>query len=258
MSSVEEKNGDPARSAAIRLEDVAVELGGSTVLHGVDLEIARETTVALVGPSGSGKSTILRLLVGLVKPRRGRITIEGEPITGATLPAMRKKIGYVVQEGALFPHLTAAENCTLLAREIGWSEDRRRARLVELGDLVGLPADAVARFPAELSGGQRQRVGIMRALFLDPALLLFDEPLGALDPVVRQRLRRDLRSIFRRLKKTVILVTHDAADAERLADEIAVLHEGRIVQRGTPESLRQAPATAVVASLLRPEQEDAT
>jgi osmoprotectant transport system ATP-binding protein len=155
-------------------------------------------------------------------------------------------MGYVVQDGGLFPHLTAAGNVSLLARHLGWTRDRIRARLTELGALARLHADALRRYPAELSGGQRQRVGLMRALMLDPVVLLLDEPLGALDPITRADLQADLRAIFRALKKTVVMVTHDLAEAAYFGDEVVLLEQGHIVQRGSMHDLIGRPATPYV------------
>jgi osmoprotectant transport system ATP-binding protein len=164
-------------------------------------------------------------------------------------------MGYVVQDAGLFPHLTAAGNVSLLARHLGWDRERIRRRLQELTELARLPADALERYPAELSGGQRQRVGLMRALMLDPPVLLMDEPLGALDPMTRSQLQADLRTIFRELQKTVALVTHDLAEAAYFADEIVLLASGRIEQQGTMRDFVHRPATAFVSDFVRAQRE---
>jgi osmoprotectant transport system ATP-binding protein len=160
-------------------------------------------------------------------------------------------MGYVVQDGGLFPHQTAAGNASLVARYLGWSRVRVAARMAELAGLVRLPADFLTRYPAQLSGGQRQRVGLMRALMLDPAVLLLDEPLGALDPLVRAELQADLRDVFRALGKTVVLVTHDLAEAAYFADDIVLLRDGRVVQRGRPAELVRAPAEPFVTQFIQ-------
>jgi osmoprotectant transport system ATP-binding protein len=159
---------------------------------------------------------------------------------------LRRSMGYVIQDGGLFPHLTARDNTALLARYLGWDRDRVNSRIDELADLTRFPPDALDRYPTELSGGQRQRVGIMRALMLDPSVLLLDEPMGALDPLVRYELQEDLRGIFRRLTKTVVLVTHDLSEAGFFGDVVILLGEGRIVQQGTLDDLVHHPADPFV------------
>jgi osmoprotectant transport system ATP-binding protein len=216
------------------------------VLGPLDLSLASEQRLALIGPSGSGKSTVLRLLVGLVTPDSGQVTVLGEPVNARSAERLRLRLGYVIQEGALFPHLTAAANVTIVAEQLGWSAERRQARSAELRELVRLPETVLRRYPAELSGGERQRVALMRALFLDPELLLLDEPLGAVDPWNRLALEADLLNILVKLKKTVLLVTHDLSQAAYLTAEIAVMHGGVLQQRGTFDELRRNPATTFV------------
>lgn len=206
--------------------------------------------LALVGPSGCGKSTVLRLVIGLLPADQGTVRIGSTPMTPRTSTQLRHRMGYVIQEGGLFPHLTAAENTILLARELGFSRQRARTRLAELAELTHLPSDVLDRYPVQLSGGQRQRVGLMRALMLDPEVLLLDEPLGALDPIIRSRLQAELADIFRRLRKTVLFVTHDMGEAAYLADEIALMRAGRIVQRGTMAQLRESPAEPFVTEFI--------
>jgi osmoprotectant transport system ATP-binding protein len=189
-------------------------------------------------------------VLGLVHPDRGSVTIAGQRMGDATKRALRQKIGYVVQDGGLFPHLTAEGNVTLVARELGWDDRRMLARVEELAAMTGLDRAMLARWPVQLSGGQRQRVGIMRALMLDPDVLLLDEPLGALDAITRARLQGELATLFRDLRKTVVLVTHDIAEAGRLAEETVVMHEGVLVQRGSIGEMVRAPANAFVAELL--------
>ena len=240
--------------AMIALEAVKKSFAGRVILPGLDLVVAERSSVALLGPSGCGKSTILKLVLGLLAPDSGSVTVAGTPVTRASAPALRalrRKIGYVIQDGGLFPHLTAAENATLVARELGWDSERQRARLDELTALARLSPALLARYPAELSGGERQRVGLVRALMLDPEVLLLDEPMSALDPVVRARLREDMRRAFDELHKTVLLVTHDLAEADALTDEVALLSAGRVLQRGPLRDLVAAPADEVVAEFVR-------
>jgi osmoprotectant transport system ATP-binding protein len=235
----------------IELRGVRKALGGREVLRPIDLTVPAGQVTVLLGPSGCGKSTLLRLMLGLLGPDDGAVIVDGRPLTEVNAPAARRRMGYVVQDGGLFPHLTAAGNSALLARHVGWPSDRIAARLDELSDLVRLPRNLVTRYPAQLSGGQRQRVGLMRALMLDPSVLLLDEPLGALDPLVRADLQSDLRDVFRRLGKTVVLVTHDLAEAAYFANEVVLLRDGRIVQRGRPADLARAPAEPFVTQFIR-------
>jgi osmoprotectant transport system ATP-binding protein len=239
----------------IDVRDVSKSYGPLRVLDRVSATILAGRTTVVLGPSGGGKSTLLRVMNGLIRPDTGEVGFDGERVTPANARRLRHRMGYVVQDGGLFPHLTAAGNVSLLACHLGWDRDRIRVRLGELCDLARLPAGALDRYPAELSGGQRQRVGLIRALMLDPAVLLLDEPLGALDPITRSQLQGDLRDIFRDLHKTVVLVTHDLAEAAYFADDVVLLAEGRIVQRGTLRELIAAPATPFVAAFVRAQQE---
>ncbi|HEY5241873.1 MAG TPA: ATP-binding cassette domain-containing protein [Polyangiaceae bacterium] len=234
----------------IAIEAVEKSYEGRHVLGPLSLEIATGSRVAVVGPSGGGKSTLLRVVLGLVKPDTGRVVIAGDVITDANKLAVRRRIGYVVQDGGLFPHLTAERNVTLVARYLGWDEARMQKRVDELAAMTGIDAGALSRWPVQLSGGQRQRVGVMRALFLDPPVILMDEPLGALDPITRRKLQGELSTLFRSLKKTVMLVTHDVGEAGFLADEAVVLRAGTIVQRGTIEAMAREPVDDFVRALL--------
>ena len=237
-------------SALIRFAGVRKSFGGTIALHATDLDLARGLTTALIGPSGCGKSTLLRLIIALVQPDSGTISFDGTQVTEATAPFVRRRVGYVIQEGGLFPHLTALANILLMSRHLGRPATEMKQRLEELCALSQFPSGALDRYPAELSGGQRQRVSLMRALMLSPELLLLDEPLGALDPLVRSSLQQDLKEIFARLKQTAVLVTHDMAEAAFLADEIVLLNEGRVVQRGTAADLRDHPATEFVSDFI--------
>lgn len=234
----------------VSLEKVTKSFGGRSVIRRTSLDIAAGERVALVGPSGCGKSTLLKMILGLVVPDEGRVVVGGAAVTAENAKAIRRRIGYVIQDGGLFPHLTAEENVTLIARLDGWEKERTAAKVAELSDLVRLSAAHLARHPRQLSGGERQRVGLMRALLLDPDVLLLDEPLGALDPIVRAQLQEDLRSAFEKLGKSVVVVTHDMAEAAYLAGTIAVLKDGEIVQRGSMKQLREHAEHPFVAELL--------
>jgi len=226
----------------IELVDVAKSFGSIQVLQPTTLHLTPGETTVLIGPSGCGKSTILRLMIGLIEPDQGQVRFDGTPLTPANVMLMRRKIGYVIQDGGLFPHLSAQDNVGLLARYLGWDKPKVAARVEEMADLTRLPREALARYPTQLSGGQRQRLGIMRALMLDPEVILLDEPMGALDPLVRFDLQEDLRKIFQSLKKTVCIVTHDMGEAGFFGDRVILLGSGRIVQQGKLDELILAPA----------------
>ena len=234
----------------LNLQGVSKTYNGTTALHPTDLAPAPGKTTVLIGPSGCGKSTLLRLMIGLIRPDAGTVRFDGVALGDDTVRAVRRRMGYVIQEGGLFPHLTARDNITLMARHLGWVRTRLDARVAELAALVQLPEDRLAQYPVQLSGGQRQRVGLMRALVLDPDVLLLDEPLGALDPMIRSDLQADLRAIFRKLQKTVVLVTHDMGEAGYFGDVIVLLRAGRIVQRGTLRDLVEAPAEPFVEAFI--------
>ncbi len=223
---------------------------GKVALAETSLSVTAGSSLALLGSSGSGKSTLLRIVVGLLAPDRGEVSILGTLVNEASLPKLRLRIGYVIQEGGLFPHLTAGDNVSIVARQLGWDAARIDARIEVLRALVQIPKATLARHPLELSGGQRQRISLMRALMLDPDLLLLDEPLGALDPIVRAELGNELRTIFRETKKTVVIVTHDIAEAAHLATEIALLSNGRVVQKGSFADLALRPADPFVTRFL--------
>ncbi|MFQ5744982.1 MAG: ATP-binding cassette domain-containing protein [Acidobacteriota bacterium] len=234
----------------LELRGLSKRYGDLVALHSVDLTIERGRTTVLIGPSGCGKSTLLRLIIGLIRPDNGSVRFEGLAVAPSHVVELRRRMGYVIQEGGLFPHLTARDNVTLMARYLGWSHERLNARLGELATLTQFPLEGLERYPVQLSGGQRQRVSLMRALMLDPDLLLLDEPLGALDPMIRAELQADLRAIFRKLKKTVITVTHDISEAGFLGDSIVLLRDGAVVQRGTLEELVRSPAGEFVSRFI--------
>jgi osmoprotectant transport system ATP-binding protein len=223
-------------------------------LHPTTLAVAPGKTTVLIGPSGSGKSTILRLLCGLIRPTSGSISFDGLTIDPSTVTALRHRTGYVIQEGGLFPHLTGRANAALLARHLGKTSPQIAARLTELAALTRLPESVLDRYPSEMSGGQRQRVALIRALMLDPDALLLDEPLGALDPVVRYDLQTDLAAVFKSLGKTVVLVTHDLPEATFFADELVVLKDGAIVRQGTPADVVANPGDPFVERFVRVQQ----
>lgn len=229
------------------LREVTKRYGGLTALSPIDLDVEPGRTLVLIGPSGSGKSTLLRLMAGLDAPTAGDVRFKDKPLSREA----RAHMGYVVQGGGLFPHLTALGNVTLAARHRGWNASRRLARAIELAGLVRLPEAALHRYPVQLSGGQAQRVSLMRALMLDPEVLLFDEPLGALDPITRYELQADLRDIFQRLSRTVVMVTHDLGEAAFFADRLLLLNEGRVVQDGSPVDLLERPDGEFAARFVR-------
>jgi osmoprotectant transport system ATP-binding protein len=235
----------------IVLKNVSKSYDSKHALLPIDLTVEAERCLALLGSSGSGKSTLLRLILGLVAPDTGSIEIAGEPMEVRTAQRLRLRVGYVIQDGGLFPHLSAFQNVALVARRVGWDQGAVGRRIETLTALVGLSADLMRRYPAELSGGERQRVGLMRALMLDPPVLLLDEPLGALDPIIRAKLQDDLHRIFRDLRKTVVLVTHDLDEAAFLGDEIALLREGALVQKGSLHELAHRPSDPFVSEFLQ-------
>ena len=237
-------------SALVRLSEASKRYAGASALQPTSLAIEQGQTTVLIGPSGCGKSTLLRLLIGLIEPDTGEIDFAGQAITPASVTGLRRRVGYVIQEGGLFPHLTARGNVELMARHLRRPATELQARLQELCALTRFPENALERYPIELSGGQRQRVGLMRALMLSPELLLLDEPLGALDPLVRAALQKDLKEIFARLGQTALLVTHDLPEAAYFADTIVLMNEGRIVQQGSIDDLRIRPATPFVTEFI--------
>lgn len=235
----------------ISAENVSKTYAGRTALAPTTLSFAPGKTTVLIGPSGCGKSTLLRILIGLITPDTGRVVIEKTTLTPSNAESLRHAIGYVIQDGGLFPHLTAEQNTALLARFLGKPSTEIEARMSELATLVQLPPELLMRYPSNLSGGQRQRVGLMRALMLDPPLLLLDEPLGALDPITRSELQTQLKDIFAQLSKTVVLVTHDMGEAAYFGDTIILMRDGKIIQSGTLDDLLHRPAERYVSDFIR-------
>jgi osmoprotectant transport system ATP-binding protein len=235
----------------IELDNVSKSYGEVRALRALSLHVPAGKTTVLIGPSGCGKSTVLRLIIGLIRADDGTVRFEGTPVTPENAGRLRLKMGYVIQEGGLFPHMTARRNVTLMARQLDHDESDINNRIDELSELVQLPTSRLSDYPAQLSGGQRQRVSLMRALMLDPDVLLLDEPLGALDPMIRASLQDDLKNIFRKLGKTVVLVTHDISEAAFFADRIVLLKQGTIIQEGRPSELINAPSHTFVEEFIR-------
>jgi osmoprotectant transport system ATP-binding protein len=250
ITGVIASEGSSPTLSAFEVNSLCIAFGERKVLKSVSIDIRARSVTAIIGPSGCGKSTLLRLIIRLIEPDSGSIEFNGEPITADTIGILRRRIGYVIQEGGLFPHLTARANVLLMARHVGKSVAEMQSRLAELCELTRLSVNLLSRYPVELSGGQRQRVGLMRALMLSPELLLLDEPLGALDPLVRAALQKDLKEIFVRLQQTVVFVTHDLAEAIYFGDEIVLMNDGRVVQRGSVNDLREKPADPFVSEFI--------
>jgi osmoprotectant transport system ATP-binding protein len=235
----------------IRFEAAGRSFGGVEAVKALDLEISDKELCVLVGPSGAGKSTVLRMINRLVEPSEGRVTMDGRDLRSIDPDKLRRGIGYVIQGVGLFPHLTVSANVSVVPELLGWDRQRVAERAREMLELVGLDADRYGpRYPSQLSGGEAQRVGVARALASDPPILLMDEPFSAVDPVNRLRLQNEFLAIQQRLRKTVVFVTHDVDEAIRLADRIAVLRSGSLVQYDAPEVLLDRPADAFIAGFL--------
>ncbi|HEY1788291.1 MAG TPA: ATP-binding cassette domain-containing protein [Verrucomicrobiae bacterium] len=240
----------------INFHEVGKSFGGSVALQPTSLEIPDHKTTVLIGPSGSGKSTILRLISGLAEPTTGWIEINGRELDRDSLPALRRRMGYVIQSGDLFPHMSARQNILLVAKEFGLAADDMAARVEELCFLTRFPQDLLNRYPLELSGGEQRRVSLIRALMLKPAILLLDEPMGALDPMVRAGLILDLKALFERLNTTVVMVTHNLVEAARLGDWVVLLRAGRIVQQGHFGEFSLDPAEPFVSEFFHAQLEE--
>jgi osmoprotectant transport system ATP-binding protein len=226
-----------------------------TAVDDVSLEVGEGELHVLIGPSGSGKTTTMRMINCLEKPSGGRITVDGRDVQTMNVVDLRRGIGYVIQQGGLFPHFTVADNVAVVPRLLGWPRQKRRQRAEELLALVGLPPELFAnRYPRQLSGGQQQRVGVARALAADPPIVLMDEPFGAVDPITRKQLQRELRRIQAEVRKTIVFVTHDITEAFLLGDRIVLMAEGRIVQNATPADLLRHPASPFVTSFIGEER----
>jgi osmoprotectant transport system ATP-binding protein len=239
------------RAPIIELNDVSKTYGNAHALERVTLQVGEGEFLAIVGPSGSGKTTLLRLINQLAEPTSGEVLVEHQDVRLADPPALRRRIGYVFQGIGLFPHMTVAENIAITPRLIGWPKEKRAARADELLQLVRLdPAHYRDRFPAELSGGERQRVGVARALAAEPKIVLMDEPFGALDALNRDAIGRDYRALHVSLGLTTVMITHDLTEAVLLADRVMVVHEGRVIEEGTPQQLMTSPKNAYVRELI--------
>ena len=225
--------------------------GDITAVHPMDLEIEEGKTTVFIGPSGCGKSTTLRMLIGLLQPDDGEVRFDGEPLAEERMLEMRRRMGYVIQGGGLFPHLTADENIRMMPQHLGWDEARIDQKIAEFIEITHFPKEGLDRYPIELSGGQQQRVSLMRALMLDPEVVLMDEPLGALDPLIRADLQEELKSVFNRLGKTVVIVTHDMDEAAFFGHQIVLMRDGRVVQAGSLQELLESPADPFVTEFIR-------
>jgi len=243
--------------AKIELLEVRKTYGGHVALGGVSLAIGAGAFVALVGASGSGKTTLLKTINGLAAIDAGQVRIDGEDARSVPPYVLRRRIGYVFQEVGLFPHLTVAENIAITPKLLGWDPVRIAARVEALLDLVALPREVAGRAPAALSGGQRQRVGVARALAAEPAVMLMDEPFGALDPITRDTLGTDVRALHERLGLTTVMVTHDMAEAVLLADRIVVIDAGVILADGPPRALAASEDPKVRALMDAPRRQAA-
>ncbi|MCV9994161.1 betaine/proline/choline family ABC transporter ATP-binding protein [Paeniglutamicibacter sp. ZC-3] len=248
------ESSDAITGASILLDEVTKQYPGQVkpAVGGLTLEIPAGSIVMLVGPSGCGKTTTLKMINRLIEPTGGKIVINGEDVTKMDGDTLRRRIGYVIQAGGLFPHMTVAANIAIVPKMLGWKKDKIAARIDELLELVSLdPAIYRDRYPKELSGGQQQRVGVARALAADPPVLLMDEPFGAVDPITRQRLQDELLNIQSEVQKTIVMVTHDFDEAVKLGDWIAVFNEGaQLVQYDSPERVLANPANEFVENFI--------
>lgn len=238
-------------ATAIRFDSVSRRFGDEFALRELSLALAENRVTAIVGESGSGKSTLLQHVNGLLRPDSGGVTVLGDAIDYAALPRLRRRIGYAVQGIGLFPHLRIDENIVLLARIERWSEERIVRRRDHLLAMMGLEQNLLHRYPHELSGGQQQRVGLCRAMLLEPPLLLLDEPFSGVDPMTRLRIHEEFLRLQRTEPRTVVLVTHDLREAQRLSDDIAILRAGRLLQHGATSEVIAAPADDYVDKLFR-------
>jgi osmoprotectant transport system ATP-binding protein len=238
----------------ITLEKVTKSIGNESLLEETSLTFAEHQTTAIIGPSGCGKSTLLRLILRLAVQTSGTIYLDKQVLNSSNADYWRQQIGYVTQDGGLFPHLSVRHNIILMGNFLNYKPEWIEERLQKLSELIHLPPRLLSQYPSELSGGQRQRVSLLRALFLDPQCLLLDEPLGALDPISRYELQVELKQIFNRLGKTILLVTHDMREAAYFGDEILLMREGRVVQKGSHSELDHHPIEPFVTEFIRLQQ----
>nr|WP_258133503.1 MULTISPECIES: ABC transporter ATP-binding protein [unclassified Arthrobacter] len=253
-NKVETSNENSVTGASIMLQEVTKTYPGQkkSAVGGLTLEIPAGSIVMFVGPSGCGKTTTLKMINRLIEPTSGEIVINGEDVTDMDGDELRRRIGYVIQAGGLFPHMTVATNIAMVPKMLGWSKEKIAARVDELLELVSLDPELYRnRFPKELSGGQQQRVGVARALAADPPVLLMDEPFGAVDPITRQRLQDELLNIQSEVQKTIVCVTHDFDEAVKLGDWIAIFNEGaQLEQYDSPERILANPASEFVENFI--------
>lgn len=234
----------------IEFRGVAKSYGSTRAVDGVDLKIDRGELCVLIGPSGCGKSTLLRTVNRMVEPDEGEVRVAGKPVEHRPVEELRRGMGYVIQGVGLFPHMTVGDNVSVVPKLLGMEKSAIKKRVIRMLELVGLSGDWASRWPRELSGGEAQRVGVARALAADPPILLMDEPFGSVDPLNRVRLQREFLAIQRRLHKTVLFVTHDVEEAIRLADRIAVMRSGRIIEHAAPEEFVASDAGSFVSDFL--------
>ena len=234
----------------IELRSVSVAYGSRVAVREIDLRVSPQELLVILGESGSGKTTLLKTINRLLLPDSGDVLIDGSSTKATAGHELRRRIGYVFQSVGLFPHMTVAENIAITPRLLGWDEPSIHARVLELLTLVGLPAEMAGRFPSGLSGGQNQRVGVARALAARPAIMLMDEPFGAVDPVTRDSLGSDYRRLHEHMRLTTVMVTHDVLEAVLLADRVVVMHGGSIVASGTPREMMNEHADARVRGLM--------
>lgn len=235
----------------VRFENVKKAYNDVTVIEDLNLHIKEGQLVVLIGPSGCGKTTTLKMINRIIEPTSGSIYIDGEDITKVNPVMLRRKIGYVIQQIGLFPNMTIAQNVEIVPKLLGWPADKRRKRTEELLHMVDMSPEQYAdRYPSELSGGQQQRIGVLRALAAEPPLVLMDEPFGALDPITRESLQDEVKRLQKKLKKTIVFVTHDMDEALKIADVIVLMKDGKIVQAASPEELLSNPANDFVAQFI--------
>ena len=231
----------------IELKNVTKKYGEKTAVDSLSLKMEEGDITVIIGPSGCGKTTTLRMINRLISPSDGAILVEGEDVKDTNVESLRRRIGYVIQNVGLFPHMTVSKNISTVPRLLGWPKEDRSKRVEELLDLVGLnPEDYRDKFPRQLSGGEAQRIGVARALAANPPILLMDEPFGAVDPLNREVLQGEFLKIQKKLRKTVVFVTHDLDEAIRMADKILVMKDGQVVQYGSPEEILSNPADKFV------------
>jgi osmoprotectant transport system ATP-binding protein len=232
-------------------ENVTKRYNDVTVVDGLNLTINDGEFVVFIGPSGCGKTTSLKMINRLIKMNKGKIMIDGKDINDMDAVELRRNIGYVIQQIALFPNMTIGENITVVPKLLKWSKEKREKRARELLEMVGMPYEEnINKYPNELSGGQQQRIGVLRALAAEPPVILMDEPFGALDPITRDNLQDELKSLQRKLKKTIIFVTHDMDEAVKLADKIVFMKNGKILQAASPEEMLRNPADPIISNFM--------